>query len=373
MALSILVVPDKFKGTLTARQAARAIAAGWRRARPQDRLELLPMSDGGDGFGAVFSRLLNAQPRAATAVDAAHRPCRVRWWSAVSKQVAVIESARVIGLAMLPPNLRSPFDLDTRGLGRLLLSIKNKGSRQCLIGIGGSATNDGGFGMAQALGWQFVDRADIPILQWPELTRLARIIPPRPNPIVNLRITVAVDVQNQLLGSKGATHVYGPQKGLDPADLPNAEHALRRLAHIWREQFGQDHAGRAGAGAAGGLGFGLLAFARARAVAGSELFARYAELDQRLQAADLVLTGEGSIDASSLMGKGVGDIARRCRHHRLRCIGVAGVLKDLPALRRGFTAVHCMTPGLTTPDQALSRPAHWLATLTAHIAREGSW
>jgi glycerate 2-kinase len=372
MAFSVLIVPDKFKGTLTAQQAARAMAAGWRRARPQDQLDLLPMSDGGDGFGAVLSQLIGARPRTATVLDASHRPCRVQWWWAASKQTAVIESARVIGLAMLPAKLRRPFELDTTGLGRLLLSVARAGCRQCLIGIGGSATNDGGFGMAQALGWRFFDQAGAPITQWPDLIRLARILPPKPAPLRAIHLTVAVDVQNCLLGPKGATRVYGPQKGLSPDDIPRAESALRRMARTWRDQFGHDYANQPGSGAAGGLGFGLMAFAQASPMAGSDLFAQTARLDQRLKQANLVLTGEGSIDRSSLMGKGVGDIARRCRQHHIPCIGVGGVLKDLTALRRAFTAVHCLTPGLTNSTQALSRPAHWLATLTARLAREWS-
>jgi glycerate 2-kinase len=369
MAFSVLIVPDKFKGTLTAEQAARAMASGWRRERPNDHIDLLPMSDGGDGFGKVFSKLLKARSRTASVLDASHQPCRARWWWAAPEQIAVIESAGVIGLAMLPSNRRRPFELDTTGLGQLLLSVSRAGCRRCLVGIGGSATNDGGFGMARALGWEFFDRADDPILQWPGLVSLTRISPPRPAPLGGLQITVAVDVQNRLLGQKGATRVYGPQKGLGSDDLPRAEQALSQLARVWRKQSGRDHAKQPGAGAAGGLGFGLMAFAQAKPVPGSELFARHAALDQRLQQADLVLTGEGSIDSSSLMGKGVGDIARRCRQLRLPCIGLAGVLKDLSALRRGFTAVHSLTPELTTSTQAMTRPAHWLATLTARIAR----
>jgi glycerate 2-kinase len=369
MALSVLIVPDKFKGTMTSLQAARAIAAGWRHARRRDRLDLLPMSDGGDGFGSVLSRLLHAHPRTKGTLDAAHQPCRARWWWAASDRTAVIDSASVIGLAMLPPNRRRPFDLDTTGLGQLLLTVKACGARRCLVGIGGSATNDGGFGMARALGWLFLDRAKQPIDRWPDLTGLKCIVPPRLAPLHGLEVTVAVDVQNHLLGARGATRVYGPQKGLRPEDLLGAESALRRLAQVGRKQFGWDHATRPGSGAAGGLGYGLMAFVDARAIAGSELFASHARLDQRIRQSDLVITGEGSIDRSSLMGKGVGDIAHRCQRLGVPCVGLGGVIKDLPALRSGFTAVHSLTPGLTTPDQAMSRPAHWLSLLAERVAK----
>jgi glycerate 2-kinase len=369
MAFSVLIVPDKFKGTMTALQAARAIAAGWRRVRPRDRLDLLPMSDGGDGFGDVLSRLLGARPRSQMTCDAAHRPCRARWWWAACDRTAVVESACVIGLAMLPAKRRKPFDLDTTGLGQLLLAVQARGARQCLVGIGGSATNDGGFGMASALGWQFVDRARQPIHRWPDLHRLDRMIPPRPAPLHGLQVTVAVDVQNPLLGPHGATRVYGPQKGLlHHDDLSGAERALRQLARVGQKQFGWEHSTHPGAGAAGGLGFGLMAFVGARAIAGSELFASEARLDRRIQEADLVVTGEGSIDRSSLMGKGVGDIAQRCQRHNTPCIALGGVVKDRSVLHSGFSAVHGLTPELTTPRQAMSRAAHWLNVLAGRVA-----
>ena len=149
MPLNVLIVPDKFKGTLTAAAAAQAIARGWRRARPKDQLELLPMSDGGDGFGEVISQLLHARAQSIKTVDAAHRPCKAAWWWEPESRFAVVESAKVVGLAMLPPRAFHPFQLDTFGLGAVLRAAQSRGARQILIGIGGSATNDGGFGRSE--------------------------------------------------------------------------------------------------------------------------------------------------------------------------------------------------------------------------------
>jgi glycerate 2-kinase len=368
MSLAVLIVPDKFKGTLTANQAARSIAAGWRRARPRDHLDLLPMSDGGDGFGSILSQLIHAKPRSTSTLDAAHRPCRARWWWAPSKHVAIIESARVIGLAMLPHARFHPFDLDTAGVGQLLLSVAKQGARSCLVGIGGSATNDGGFGMARALGWTFLDRTERPITRWPDLTRLHSIQPPRPAPLRQLHVTVAVDVQNLLLGPRGATRVYGPQKGLRPDDMQCAQAALRQLARVCRRHFNVDHASQPGSGAAGGLGFALMAFVQAKPVPGSDLFAHYAALDRRLAKADLVITGEGTLDKSSLMGKGIGDVAQRCRKSGIPCIGLAGALQDRQILRTAFNAIHAIAPDLAPPSQALRRPAHYLAKLSQRVA-----
>ncbi|HLX70451.1 MAG TPA: glycerate kinase, partial [Verrucomicrobiae bacterium] len=215
--MKILVIPDKFKGTLTASEAAEAIARGWRKVRPRDIVELLPMSDGGDGFGETVGSLLHARVRTIRTIDAAHRKCTAKWWWEPKSRTAIIESANVIGLAKLPPGKFHPFELDTFGLGALIRTAVDQGARRCIIGIGGSATNDGGFGLARACGWKFWDPDNAPIQQWIELHRLARISSPKHRrPFKEL--IVAVDVQNRLLGARGATRVYGPQKGLRPQD-----------------------------------------------------------------------------------------------------------------------------------------------------------
>src|SRR3989442_31077 len=157
MPSTVLIIPDKFKGTLTATEAAQAIARGWRTARPRDALDLLPLSDGGDGFGEVISGLLEARVQTANTVDAAHRPRAAKWWWVTRSRTAIIESAEVIGLALLPPKRFHPFQLDTFGLGAVLAAASARGARRCLMGLGGSATNDGGFGLARALGWEFLD------------------------------------------------------------------------------------------------------------------------------------------------------------------------------------------------------------------------
>lgn len=366
MSLRVLIIPDKFKGTLTARAAAEAIARGWRKGRPQDALDLLPMSDGGDGFGEVTSALLHARSRRVKAVDAAHRPCTAQWWWEPRTRTAIIESAGVIGLAMLPPKRFHPFQLDTLGLGAVVRAAVKKGAVRCLLGIGGSATNDGGFGLARALGWQFLDRKGRPIERWRDLHRLDRIRAPRRRRWF-ARNLVATDVQNPLLGRRGASRVYGPQKGLRPQDFALAERCLGRLARVVRRQFGRDFAREPGAGAAGGLGFGLMAFMGAELKPGFELVAQHAGLERRLRAANLVITGEGAIDRSTLMGKGVGQIARRCRELKIPCIGLAGRVSASRDTKRFFARTHALTE-LTTVRQAKAQPARWLERLARHLA-----
>ncbi|HNQ90889.1 MAG TPA: glycerate kinase [Verrucomicrobiota bacterium] len=369
-SLRILVAPDKFKGTLSAPDAARAIAQGWRQARPHDRLHPFPISDGGDGFGALLARHLGAVRYVVRTVDAAHRPLQAVWWFDPRRRLAIIEAARVIGLAMLPPGRFHPFTLDTAGLAAVLRAAARRNARACLVGIGGSATNDAGFGLAHALGWQFLDAQDTPITQWTDLWRLHRITPPNP-PLRLPPIRVAVDVQNPLLGPSGATRVYGPQKGMRPDDTPAAERCLRQLARVIDRQLHPSHPchTRPGAGAAGGLGFAFAAFTRARLVPGFDLFARLTHLPRHIRNVSLVLTGEGAIDRTTLtMGKGVGQLARLAQTLGRPCIALAG--RTSVVLRRTdpFHRVFAITPSLTSAAQAMAEPTRWLHKLARHAA-----
>ena len=364
MPLRILIAPDKFKGTLTAREAAQAIACGWGKARPGDQLELLPISDGGDGFGAVMSEQLNAKPQQTKTVNAAHRPCIGTWWWDAKTKTAIVESARVVGLAMLPSGKFHPFQLDTFGLGAVLRAAERKGARQIIVGIGGSATNDGGFGLARALGWRFLDAQSEEIESWTGLSALVAIRPPKPRQPP--AIVVAVDVQNKLLGPRGATRIYGPQKGIRPEDFAPAEACLRQLARVVKRRTGRDLARDEGTGAAGGLGFGLKAFAGAQLSPGFHLFARRAGLLQRVRKADLVLTGEGAIDDSTVMGKGVGELAQVCRKLKIPCVGLAGRATRTREVRRLFQVVEGLTDFLPVAV-ALRGPEKHLARLAKRV------
>lgn len=375
--MTVLIVPDKFKGTLSAREAAQAISRGWRTVRPDDSLELLPMSDGGDGFGEVMGNLLHAKTRITTTVNAAHQSCKAKWWWEAVSKTAIVESARIIGLAMLPPGKFHPFELDTFGLGKVLQAVHAAGAKRTFVGIGGSATNDGGFGLARALGWKFYDRGGCLIEHWTALHNLVRIRPPRQRRLG--KIVVAVDVHNRLLGTHGATRVYGPQKGLRREDLVHAERCLRRLAMVVGRGLGVSASAGLrrsvtslptlrGAGAAGGLGFGLTAFLGAELKPGFELVAQHANLFHRLRAADCVITGEGAIDRSTIMGKGVGQIARACRLLGIPCFGMAGTSVRSCELSRCFAEVHALTD-LTTRTAAKSNAAHWLEKLARRVAQ----
>jgi glycerate kinase len=379
MSLRVLIVPDKFKGTLSAENAAEAMARGWKKSRPNDALELLPMSDGGEGFGEIVSKLVGAKPRKIKTVDAAHQLIETIWWWNPETKMAVIESAKIIGLAMLPSNKFHPFQLDTFGLGKVLHAARKLGCRHCVIGIGGSATNDGGFGMARALGWKFLNRDGAEIENWVELKSLTRIIASKK---MRMKITVAVDVQNPLLGLHGATRVYGPQKGLREKDFSIAEGSLEQLSRIFQLERGNfigasqvdkmsalvDFAKIPGAGAAGGLGFGLMTFANAKPKSGFEIFSRAANLKKRFRKTDLVLTGEGAVDQQTLMGKGVGQIALLCKKNKIRCIGIVGLVTEPRKAEKLFTQVHGLTQ-ITNLQNAKLFPGEFLEKLAKKIAQ----
>ncbi len=367
MPLRVLIIPDKFKGTLSAAKAAEAIARGWRKARPADHLSLLPMSDGGDGFGEVMGTLLGAKMKHAPTMDAAHRPVRGHWWWLKQKRTAVIDSAAIIGLAMLPEGRFHPFQLDSFGLGRIILAAQKTGATQAILGIGGSATNDGGFGLARSLGWEFYDSGSKRLNEWWELHRLTRVRPPRQALSMNLK--VAVDVDNPLLGPHGCSRIYGPQKGLKPADMLLAEICLAQLGKVMRAFLGKDFAKAKGAGAAGGLGFGLLAFAGAKLESGFSVFARHAGLREKIAEADLVITGEGKIDHQTYMGKGVGKIAQCCLANRKKCMAIAGTILAPTESPRLFARTLALTD-LTTLSHAQKYPARYISQLAWQLASE---
>ena len=370
MTRRVLIVPDKFKGSLSAHEAAGAIARGWAAACPDDTLVLLPMSDGGDGFGLVMAGALGLEERHVEVVDAAGQARPATWWLDSESAQAVVETAQSNGLALLPRGQFHPFDLDTRGVGQLLLVAGQAGATQCLTGIGGSATNDGGFGMARALGWVFLDKEGREIGQWTGLDGLAEIESPTKRDWPG--VTVASDVHNPLLGVDGATRVYGPQKGMCPEDFAKADACLGQLAKVTAETFGSDFSLETGAGAAGGLGFGLMAFVGATIESGFEVFAKASELEAKIGEADFVVTGEGAIDEQTLMGKGTGQVAALCRRLGKPCIGMAGQMSlgqaEVDLGKRLFWRLTTLVPDLATEQEAMANAALHLEQLAM---REG--
>ena len=314
--MRVVVAPNAFKGTHDAVAVAEAWTAGLAGMEGVEAIAR-PMSDGGDGFLSVVRRY---RPRvlevAARVPDPLGRPIVALWGWDPERGAAYVESAAAIGLARLAAGERRPLEADTAGLGRLLATAAGLGVRRFVIGLGGSATVDGGLGMARALGFRFEDARGRPVRAPGGLERLARIVPPTVRPLGGgARVTALADVESPLLGSSGAAAVFGPQKGADRATVDRFEARLARLAERWVADLGApaDLADARGAGAAGGLGAGAAAFLDARLTPGAPWCARLADLGEALSGADLVLTGEGRYDAQSGAGKGTGYVLARAR------------------------------------------------------------
>jgi glycerate kinase len=303
----VLVAPDKFKGTLTAAQAAHAIASGWRRSRPGDDLDELPMADGGEGSLDAILAALGGHRHRVTVPGPLGDPVDAPFGivSRGGDRHAVIETAMACGLQLVGADRRDPMRASTFGVGELLLAACRAGVDEALVCVGGSATNDAGAGMAQALGVELLDAQRRPIGPGGRgLLDLATIdVRGLDRAVANTAIVAAADVDNPLTGPAGASAVYGPQKGATPEDVVVLDRALAHLAAVIARDLGIDVRGLPGAGAAGGLGAGLVAFLGARLRRGADSVMDAVGFDERLAAADLVVTGEGRFDEQSLRGK----------------------------------------------------------------------
>lgn len=319
--MRILIAPDKFKGSLTASEAALRIAEGWREVFPGDKLTLRPVADGGDGTLAAVACCGHGEWVSCHAVDARGCSREVRYWR--QGDDVWIESAAVCGLAELPSHKRNPLKATTAGLAEVLLHARSGGARRIFLCLGGSATNDGGCGMAAALGFRFFDGCGTCLDPRPcELHRLERI--ERPAQPFALPVTGLTDVQNPLLGHSGASHVYGPQKGALPDDVVRLEEVLARMARIAVRDLDASSPETPGAGAAGGLGFGIMTFLGGSLRGGFEVIAEVIGLPDAVKSADLVLTGEGRIDEQTAFGKAPAGVVGLARKYGKGVVAFAG-------------------------------------------------
>ena len=326
--MRVLVAPDKFRGTLSARQAAEAVATGWRRARPGDELDLAPMADGGEGTMEALVDALEGEVIRTTV----HGPRDDLIESAfgiaepASGRMAIVEMASASGLELLAPARRDPLLTTTRGTGELIRAALDRSPARLIVGLGGSATNDGGAGMAQALGVRLLDATERELRAGgAALLDLARIDSTGLDPRLRaLTCSAASDVDNPLTGPHGASSVYGPQKGASAEDVLLLDRGLAHLSAIVHRDLGVELSDEPGAGAAGGLGFGLMAFLGARVRPGVEVVSDALGLPQRMEAADLVITGEGKLDAQSLRGKTPAGVLRLAQEWSIPAVVVCG-------------------------------------------------
>ncbi len=321
--MRILIAPDKFKGSLSAPAAAEAIARGLRSVWPEAQLDLSPIADGGEGFAESLAVALGAEWVKVASTDPIGRAIEARYAWLAAEGLAILEMSDASGLHRLSPDEHSPLSAETTGTGVLLTHAMARGAKRILVGLGGSATTDGGVGLAQTLGFRFLDREEKELPAAPgRLAALARI--ERPASLALPEIVAACDVQNPLLGARGTARVYAPQKGADFPTVELLEDILSRLADACASDLGCDHRDVPGAGAAGGLGFGLLTFCGAKIRPGFDVIAETLHLKKRIAAADLVITGEGRIDDQTLDGKGPAGVAALAREAGKPVIGFGG-------------------------------------------------
>ncbi|MGH2635599.1 MAG: glycerate kinase [Actinomycetota bacterium] len=305
--MRVLVAPDKFRGTLSADEAARAIAAGWRRRRPGDDVTRVPMADGGEGTLEAIVAALGGEVRAARVSGPLGDPVDAAFGlvDASAGRSGVVELARASGLQLVGAARNRPLRATTRGTGELILAAAREGVAELLVGVGGSASTDGGAGLAAALGVRLTDPDGRPLPDGgAALLRLDRVDLTALAPEVRgVRVVVASDVDNPLTGPRGAARVFAPQKGASPDDVLLLDRALAHYAAVLFRDLGFDVRSTRGAGAAGGAGAGLVAFLGAHVRPGVEVVMDAVDLRGRIARADVVVTGEGRFDASSLLGK----------------------------------------------------------------------
>jgi glycerate kinase len=370
----VVVAPNAFKGTLTATVAARAMAAGVREAFPGAEVFEVPVADGGDGTVEALVDANHGEYRTARVEGPLGDPVDARF-GLIDRRTAVVELATASGLALLDPARRDPRNATTYGFGQLLEAAREQGAREIIAGIGGSATNDGGAGMAQAVGYRLLDAdgGEIP-RGGAALTRLARIEAGRFSRWPQ-RLRVACDVDNPLVGPRGASHVYGPQKGADPATVRALDAALGHLAEIVARDLGVDAESLPGAGAAGGTGYGMVAFLGAELVPGAPLVVEAAGLDARLEGADLVITGEGRVDAQTAYGKAPGEVAKRAHRAGVPVLLLAGAKGEgwEALLEIGVDAVAGFSELGIGRREALSHAEGMLRRATVVACRRHPW
>ncbi|WP_318412838.1 glycerate kinase [Photobacterium leiognathi] len=359
--MKILIAPDSYKESLTAMEVATAIENGFRQVIPNAEYIKLPMADGGEGTVQSLVDASNGTIIEHSVTGSLGEQVNGFFGLMGDDKTAIIEMAAASGLHLVSPELRNPMLTTSFGTGELILAALDKGVEHIIVGIGGSATNDGGIGMAQALGVRFLDENNKQISYGGgALDRLHRIdisnIDPR---LVSVKLEVACDVDNPLCGEKGASQVFGPQKGATPEMVTQLDNNLAHYAEIIKRDLGKDVKDMAGAGAAGGMGAALLGLFNAQLRPGIEIVMDAVNLADALQDADLVITGEGRIDSQTIHGKTPIGVARTAKRFNKPVIGIAGCLSyDCNVVHEhGIDAVFSVVPRSVSLAEALAEAA----------------
>ena len=371
--MRIVVAPQEFKGSLTAVESAIAIRRGTEVVFPDAEIDSAPMADGGPGTVEAIVHAASGRTSIARVDGPLGSPVDARWGRIDDGCTAVIEMAAASGLTLLRADELDPRRASTYGTGQLVKHALDAGVKRILLGVGGSATNDGGAGMAEALGAAMLDEHGNRLPPGgAALANLARIRMDRVDRRIDVvEMTVLCDVQNPLLGPNGASAVYGPQKGADPACVAQLDRALDNFAGILERDLDASIAGVPGAGAAGGLAAGLMAFCGATLQSGFAAVSEAVQLADRIAKADLVITGEGRLDTQSAYGKTVAGVAALAKQANVPCLAVAGLVEGSANLP-GLLDSEASTPPGMSVDEAMSRTDELLPEAVHRLLRRYS-
>jgi glycerate 2-kinase len=377
--MKIVIAPQSFKGSIFALEAAQAIERGVLTAEPDAETVLVPVADGGDGTLEALVNTTGGQTFRSIVTGPLGQAVEAMWGVMGDGQTAVVEMARASGLALVPPQRRNPRTTTTRGTGEIIKEALDKGFTRIIVGLGGSATNDAGAGMASALGVKFLDGEGQPLPNGgAALSRLARVdlsgLHPR---LAGATIIGATDVTNPLCGPTGASAVYGPQKGATPEIVGELDAALKNFAEVVRRDLGKDILESPAAGAAGGLGAGLMAFTGAELRSGIDMVCEVLEFDQHLEGADLVITGEGGTDESTIYDKAPVGVARRARSRQVPTIILTGSIGHGYQMlyQHGIAGIVCIADRPMNFERSIARSAELLegaAERTLHLLKVGA-
>jgi glycerate kinase len=369
----VIVCPDSFKGSLSAIEAAEAISQGVKKACEGCEVVRIPLADGGEGTVEAVVRVICGEIRRIRVRDPLMREIDSFFGLIDGGQTAVIEMAAASGLGLLLPDERDPAVTTTYGVGQLIEAAVESGARRLIIGVGGSATNDAGAGAIAALGVRFLDAhgCDLPPggLALAELERID--VSGLRFPVGKVEVLIATDVTNPLCGPDGASLVYGPQKGASPELAVQLDRALRRFADVLADEIGKDVSELRGAGAAGGLGASLAAFLSGRLTSGIDLILDLVGFDEEITHADLVITGEGSVDEQTVFGKTIAGVIKRANAVGVPVVALAGSISgDLTDLHKlGLTSAFSLVPRPMDTREAMENAAKLLEASSFQIMR----
>ncbi len=370
--MKIIIAPDSFKDALSARDVAEAIQKGIKKASPTDETVIFPLGDGGEGSSEILGDHLKAEKENITVEDALGRPVKAYYFFSKENRTALIEMAQASGLQKISYNERNCMEASSFGTGQLLLDAIRKGAEGIVLAIGGSATNDAGMGLATALGIKFYDK-DNRLLKGSgrELQQVHHYDKSRMLVPEGIKIDVLCDVDNPLFGEKGAAYVYARQKGASDKEIELLDKGLRHFSTVVQRQEESDIAEVSGAGAAGGIGFGAMAFLNAKLQKGIDLMLKLTNFDAQIKGADFIITGEGKIDSQTIHGKLISGIVQHAHKQNIPVIALCGTLDaNVESIRKiGLYSVFSIQSKSGTLEEALKNTSRDLTVTAFNVRR----